>query len=291
MAEYLDTTLLRKLKDERKILELFDDHAKDYGLIDKNFGRKEFKAILDARFFPEPDPDDDEEEGTQRGISVAKEEVEDAGGFKGHASKRAPAGGRLADIEEDAEEEQGEADSSDASSRGDNHQAGPISGIQAQLVAIFDRFLNGPALTIKLFNSTSHHLIAQDPPTVILPGNKLAKPLGADAGTSPCSAAVPKQQGPDDLHEVAKMAKGIATAMQTPITAQKSALLDASYKCRKRCIGLTCNWKPDVLKCGPDGVCVLRKVPDFEEKTNMLTLRNFDYWERSKMCAALAGVR
>jgi len=265
MAEYLDTTLLRKLKDERKILELFDDHAKDYGLIDKNFGRKEFKAILDARFFPEPDPDDDEEEGTQRGISVAKEEVEDAGGFKGHASKRAPAGGRLADIEEDAEEEQGEADSSDASSRGDNHQAGPISGIQAQLVAIFDRFLNGPALTIKLFNSTSHHLIAQDPPTVILPGNKLAKPLGADAGTSPCSAAVPKQQGPDDLHEVAKMAKGIATAMQTP--------------------------KPDVLKCGPDGVCVLRKVPDFEEKTNMLTLRNFDYWERSKMCAALAGVR
>jgi len=242
MAEYLETTLIPNIERERNLTQEADAELENSTKLQRKRLRRKFRLALRDLL---------DSEGESQGDVIEYHETPRRGQIRSVADN----GGGVEDSEQ--------ATSSRANSRG--RVAIRRSGIQAMLVSIFDRFLNGPALTIKLFNSTSHHLIAQDPPTVILPGNKLAKPLGADAGTSPCSAAVPKQQGPDDLHEVAKMAKGIATAMQTP--------------------------KPDVLKCGPDGVCVLRKVPDFEEKTNMLTLRNFDYWERSKMCAALAGVR
>eukprot|EP00392_Amoebophrya_sp_AT5.2_P014844 g15012.t1 len=122
----------------------------------------------------------------------------------------------------------------------------------------------GPALTIKLFNSTSLHMIDQDPPQVIVPGNKLVRPVSTGTNSNPCSAVDAEgfQQS-----EGGPATQTVSTAGDEPATADGMA---AALK------------KPSALRCGLDNVCILRKVPDFEEKKNMLN--DFDFETCRSFC-------
>eukprot|EP00392_Amoebophrya_sp_AT5.2_P006005 g6015.t1 len=258
MADYLENWLLPRIEQERNATNILDGLPEEQRrtLADK------FKHRL-AHLYPEADPGEViarpiNRPGKQRGLADDRQAVAQDGG--GHA---------LEDGEEsthrDAQDDDTDLDTETRSPIPEKRLGIRRSGIQAMLVSILDRFLNlsegsGPALTIKLFNSTSLHMIDEDPPKVILPGNKLVRPVSRETNSnSPCSAGDAFHQSE---HEPATQT--VSRRVDGPATAEG---MSAALK------------KPGVLKCGLDNVCVLRKVPSFEEKTSMLI--DFEYWERS----------
>mmetsp|Transcript_17784 Transcript_17784/g.44474 ORF Transcript_17784/g.44474 Transcript_17784/m.44474 type:complete len:1395 (-) Transcript_17784:478-4662(-) len=255
MADYLENWLLPRIEQERNATNILDGLPEEQRRTQAGRFKQHTLAEL---LYPEADPDEvislayDDQAVAQDGGELAPEDGEES-----------------ADL--DAREDSTGLDEETRSPVPEKRLGIRRSGIQAMLVSIFDRFLNGPALTIKLFNSTSLHMIDQDPPKVILPGNKLVRPVSRETNSnSPCSAGDAFHQSE---HEPATQT--VSNAGDEPATADGMA---AALK------------KPSALRCGLDNVCILRKVPDFEEKTSMLNDFDFEYWERSTTCGVLPGI-
>eukprot|EP00392_Amoebophrya_sp_AT5.2_P006004 g6014.t1 len=247
MADYLENWLLPRIERERNATNMFEALPEEQRRTQAGRFKQHTLAEL---LYPEADPDEvislayDDQAVAQDGGELAPEDGEES-----------------ADL--DAREDSTGLDEETRSPVPEKRLGIRRSGIQAML---------GPALTIKLFNSTSLHMIDQDPPKVILPGNKLARPVSRETNSNPCSAG-DAEGFQQSEHEPATQT--VSNAGDEPATADGMA---AALK------------KPSVLKCGLDNVCILRKVPDFEEKTSMLNDFDFEYWERSTKCGVLPGI-
>eukprot|EP00391_Amoebophrya_sp_Ameob2_P002818 CAMPEP_0179004712 /NCGR_PEP_ID=MMETSP0795-20121207/13473_1 /TAXON_ID=88552 /ORGANISM="Amoebophrya sp., Strain Ameob2" /LENGTH=2090 /DNA_ID=CAMNT_0020699037 /DNA_START=13 /DNA_END=6285 /DNA_ORIENTATION=+ len=133
------------------------------------------------------------------------------------------------------------------------------SGVQAQLVAIFDRFMKNPSLAIKLFGPESSKLIDQDGVPMIT--------SSAAGGPQPQPSSLAKAEEDDAVAGAENVEKEESTSLLS-LEADESA-------------------GDDIMQCGTNGMCLVREVPDFSERKDML--EDFAYWERKTKCEAFSA--
>lgn len=144
--------------------------------------------------------------------------------------------------------EGGSGDGDDGAAK--SSTSSPTSGVQKKLLGIFERFLQSPPLTVKVFGSGHSELITDKPGVSILAGGDVRPRSKTDAASAAASAATASSAFVENA--VSHSGAGDSTTA-------------------------------GVMECDEDRVCVLREVPDFAQRQKMLA--GALYWERHTDCA------